>query len=152
MTKSGTNASGAIWWPNSEVIQVAPSGDQIWNYCMWRHPVTKFWTNVSVTILWPNFELMQVALSGDLYVHCTIILTIIWVRCAYGNVSWIGCKFGHQMAPLELVLCLVTRSRHLHYFQIWSPDRVICISSTFGLQMAQLAIVQNLVSRLRHLH
>ena len=26
-----TNASGAIWWPNLELMQVAPSGDQIWN-------------------------------------------------------------------------------------------------------------------------
>jgi hypothetical protein len=26
-----TNVSGAIWWPNLELIQVAPSGHQIWN-------------------------------------------------------------------------------------------------------------------------
>ena len=27
----GTNARGAIWWPNLELIQVAPPGGQIWN-------------------------------------------------------------------------------------------------------------------------
>ena len=26
-----TNASGAIWWPNLQPMQVAPSGGQIWN-------------------------------------------------------------------------------------------------------------------------
>ena len=27
----GTNTSGDIWWPNLLLIQVVPSGDQIWN-------------------------------------------------------------------------------------------------------------------------
>ena len=31
VAKIGTNASGAIWWPNLELMQVAPSGGQIWN-------------------------------------------------------------------------------------------------------------------------
>ena len=26
-----TNASGACWWPNLELMQVSPSGGQIWN-------------------------------------------------------------------------------------------------------------------------
>ena len=29
MAKFGTNASGAIWWPNLELIQVVPSDGQI---------------------------------------------------------------------------------------------------------------------------
>ena len=29
--KFWTNRSGTIWWPNLELIQVAPSGDQISN-------------------------------------------------------------------------------------------------------------------------
>ena len=29
--KFGTNASGAILWPNLEPMQMAPSGGQIWN-------------------------------------------------------------------------------------------------------------------------
>ena len=30
-TKFVTNASGVIWWPNLELMQKAPSGDQISN-------------------------------------------------------------------------------------------------------------------------
>ena len=53
-----TNASDAIWWSNMELMQVAPSGRQIWNQyasgasggkignqCKWRHLVAKFATN-----------------------------------------------------------------------------------------------------------
>ena len=45
------------------------------------------------------------------------------------------------MAPFELLPNLVIRSGHLNYFQIWSPDCAICISSKFGHQMAPLALV-----------
>ena len=31
VAKFATNASGAMWWPNLELIQVAPSGGQICN-------------------------------------------------------------------------------------------------------------------------
>ena len=31
VSKFATNASGAIWWPNLELMQVAPSGGQICN-------------------------------------------------------------------------------------------------------------------------
>ena len=40
----------------------------------------------------------------------------------------IGCKFGHQMAPLGLVPNLATRWRHLHWLQIWPPDGTTCIT------------------------
>ena len=30
MTKFGTNTSGAVWWPNLQLMQVALSGGQIW--------------------------------------------------------------------------------------------------------------------------
>ena len=53
------------------------------------------------------------------------------------------------MAPLALVPNLVTRLRHLHSFQIWSPYGATCVSSQFGHQMAPLALVQNLVTRWR---
>ena len=69
--------------------------------------------------------------------------------------TWIGCitsKFGHQMAPLALVTNLVTRWRHLHKFQIWSPDGTAWISSEFGNQIAPLVLVPNLVTRWRQLH
>ena len=45
-------------------MQVAPSGDKIWNYCNRCHLVTKFVTNASGAIWWPNLQLMQVAPSG----------------------------------------------------------------------------------------
>ena len=31
VAKFTTNASSAIWWPNLKLMQVAPSGGQIWN-------------------------------------------------------------------------------------------------------------------------
>ena len=31
VAKFGTNASGAIWWPNLQLMQVAPSGRQFYN-------------------------------------------------------------------------------------------------------------------------
>ena len=60
MTKFWTNASAAIWWPNFELMQVVPFGDQIWNECMWRDLVTKFRTNSSGAICWPNLQPIQV--------------------------------------------------------------------------------------------
>ena len=36
---------------------------------------------------------------------------IAWVCWA---TTWIGCKFGHQMAPLALITNLATRWRYLH--------------------------------------
>ena len=59
-----TYASGAIWWPNLLLMQVAQSGGQICNLCKWRHLVAKFVTNASGAIWWPNLLLMQVAPSG----------------------------------------------------------------------------------------
>ena len=50
------------WW--SQLMQVVPSGGQIYNQCKWRHLVAKFGTNASGTIWWPNLPLMQVAPSG----------------------------------------------------------------------------------------
>ena len=35
MTKFGINASGAIWWPNFEIIQVVPL-KSIFNYSSWK--------------------------------------------------------------------------------------------------------------------
>ena len=46
----------------------------------------------------------------------------------FSGTTWIGCKFGHQMAPLELV-------------PNWSADGATCFSSKFGHQRAPLALV-----------
>ena len=63
MVKYGTNASGAIWWANLQLMQLVPSGGQIWNQyasgasggkignkCKWRHLVANFATNVNATM------------------------------------------------------------------------------------------------------
>ena len=59
-----TNASGAIWWPYLQLMQVAPSGGHICNLCKWHHLVAKFLTYASGAIWWPYLQLMQVAPSG----------------------------------------------------------------------------------------
>ena len=56
--------SGVIWWPNLELMQVAPSGDQICNQWKWCHMVAKFATNASSAIWWTILQLMQIAPSG----------------------------------------------------------------------------------------
>ena len=64
VAKLGANASGAIWWPNLQLMQMVLSGGQIRKQCKWRHLVAKFATKVSGAMWWPNLELMQVAPSG----------------------------------------------------------------------------------------
>ena len=43
-----TNARGIIWWPNFQLIQVAPPGGQLFNYRKWCHLVIKFSTNARI--------------------------------------------------------------------------------------------------------
>ena len=75
VAKFGTNASGAIWWPIfqlMQLMQVAPSCGQFFNSCKWRHLVAKFGTNASgATISWRDNSSLD---------------AIPWVRCASGNV------------------------------------------------------------------
>jgi hypothetical protein len=47
MGKFATNASGAIWWPYLQLMQVVPAGGQICNQSKWCHLVAKFATNAS---------------------------------------------------------------------------------------------------------
>ena len=42
LTGDTKDASGATWWPNFLLMQVAPPGDQIFHQCKWRHLVTNF--------------------------------------------------------------------------------------------------------------
>ena len=62
VAKFATNASGAIWWPNLELMQVAPSGGQFYKL----YKKQEKWYGVA--------SLTQV------------IDSIPWVRCASGNV------------------------------------------------------------------
>ena len=41
------NASGASWWPNMQLMQMAPYGGQICNKCKWCHMMAKFETSAS---------------------------------------------------------------------------------------------------------
>merc|ERR1711911_451456 len=97
VAKFATNASGAIWWPNLQLMQVAPSGGQICNLCKWRHLEAKFATNVNGAICWPYLQVMQVAPSGGQIRNkckwCNFVTNFnpsyevnFWVRCASGNV------------------------------------------------------------------
>ena len=72
-----TNASGAIWWPNLLLMQVAPSGGQICNKCKWRHLVAKFGTNASSAMQVEPPLAGEITQDGD---------AILWVCCASGNV------------------------------------------------------------------
>ena len=80
------NASGAIWWPTLQTMQMAPPNGLF------------FATNASGVIWWPNLLLMKVAQSGgqifNLSMWCHVVAKFspshrvnFWVRCASGNVS-----------------------------------------------------------------
>ena len=45
-----TYASGAIWWPNLQLMQVVSSGGHICNYCKWRHLEATFATHAGGAI------------------------------------------------------------------------------------------------------
>ena len=71
-TEMVTISSGAIWWPNLQLMQVAPIGGQICSSCNWRHLVAKFGTYASgATICWRDNSSLD---------------AIPWIRCASGNV------------------------------------------------------------------
>ena len=63
LAKVATNASGAIWWPKLQLMQVASSCGQICNLCKWCHLVAKFATNASGAMLLPS--LVTESISGS---------------------------------------------------------------------------------------
>ena len=73
VSKFVTNAGGAIWWPNLELMQVVAkfgtnaSGAIWWSNLQLMQVVAKFGTNASGTIWWPNINLIQVteSISGS---------------------------------------------------------------------------------------
>ena len=70
-----TNACGALWWSNLQLMQVAQSGGQICNWCKWCHLVAKYGTNARAFSLLTE-EITQVKKA------------IPWVSRASGNVSF----------------------------------------------------------------
>ena len=77
MAEFAPNASGAIWWPNLQLMQVAPSGGHICRQCKWRDLVAKFATNISGALLLPSIIHVTVSISGSVVplAMFTIILT-----------------------------------------------------------------------------
>ena len=111
MDKFATNASGAIWWPNLQPMQVVPSGGQNCNYCKWCHLVAKFVTYACSATWWPKLEPMLIALHvGQICNQCKWHLageitqvkeSIPWVRCASGNV-WKCTRLAHLLSFASL--------------------------------------------------
>ena len=101
MVKFVTNASGVIWWPNLQPMQVAPYDDQIWNLCKWRHLVDNFATKASFATWWPNLEPKKVAFysAGEI---TQVIDSIPWVRCASGNVFYYFYFFSFREKRLRV--------------------------------------------------
>ena len=65
VAKFATYASGPIWWPNLQLMQVVPSGGHICNLCKWRHMVAKFATNASGAMLLLNLIQVTESISGS---------------------------------------------------------------------------------------
>jgi len=59
VVKYGTNASGTIWWPNLQLMQLVPSGGQFGTNMQVVHPVAKLATYASGAICWPNLQPIQ---------------------------------------------------------------------------------------------
>ena len=72
MAKFGTNESGAIWWPNLELMLVEPPGGQMLNSYTWNQ--------------------VDHYLAGEI---TQVIDSIPWVRCASGNVFLFCLKVLH---------------------------------------------------------
>ena len=111
VAKFGTNASGAIWWPIfqlMQLMQVAPSCGQFFNSCKWRHLVAKFGTNASgATISWRDNSSLD---------------AIPWVRCASGNVciEW----------PTPAVFKFIPPVRN-----VFAPQRILSFSCFYTLPL-----------------
>ena len=66
MAKYAANTSGAMWWTNLHLMQVAPSGGQTCNLCKWPHLVAKFAHNASGAILLLDLIKVMESISGFL--------------------------------------------------------------------------------------
>ena len=76
MAKFATYASGAIWWPNLQLMQVVPSGGKICNLYKWCYLVAKFATNESCAILLPNLVQVTESISIDVRTKKTKLLEL----------------------------------------------------------------------------
>ena len=73
-------------------------------------------------ITWVNLSarIVQIDFSGTAWIgykfshHQMVPLALVPIQSPDGT-AWISTKFGHQMAPLALVINLVTRGRCVHW-------------------------------------
>ena len=54
-----TQPGGQLWWSNMELMQLAPSGGQIWNQYASGASGGKLATNASGAIWWTNLQPIQ---------------------------------------------------------------------------------------------
>ena len=84
MVNIATNASGAILWPNLQLLQVVPL-------------VANFETNASGAIWLTNASAFS--LTGEI---TQVSHAIPWVRCAFGNVWLLGLS-GWMALPAKSI-------------------------------------------------
>ena len=90
-TEKVTILNCAIWWPNLELMQVAPSGGHFCNKGRWRHLMANFATNASGVILWPKLEPMRIALqfgtyaSGVIWWSNFVLIQVEDMQLAFGT-------------------------------------------------------------------
>ena len=111
MAKFGTNASGAIWWPNLQLMQ------------LWCHLVAKFVTNASGVVWWPNLQLILVAPSGGQICN----------KCNYGAIWW---PSDHEVCFSTDHVCISSLVLGIFVFwkqvfdspksEVWCPDVPSC--------------------------
>ena len=107
VAKFANNANGAIWWPNLQLMQVVPSGGQIFNECKSCHLVAKFATNASVAMLLPNLVQFTESISGSI-----VPLAMFFFFSNLGNPCWIGqaqrAKARNWAPRLEVLTSILT--------------------------------------------
>ena len=99
VAKFPTNASGATWWSNFLLMQVAPPGGQISYQCKWCHLVAKFSTNTSGATWRSNFQLSNCCHPVNQFVRNRSGATFGKNCKLYGNSSyyvkpWVRCVSG----------------------------------------------------------
>ena len=97
LAKFGTNAGGATWWSNLELIQVEPHAfGQIWNQCKWHYMLAKSGTNTSGTTCWPNLEPTQLKFYNQ-YPGSVVPVAMFLVKIAFVGVFIYKCGWRRRL-------------------------------------------------------
>ena len=106
--KFATKASGTIWWPKLQLMQMSPSGGQFWNQCKLHYMLAKFGTDAGVAT-WLSF------LAGEI---SQVKESVPWVRCASGNAMhnvYIGQFFFPSTERAQTYLKISVLTNHSTY-------------------------------------